>query len=67
MFNDDLPVVLKVQSSDLRLLLVSDIHLAFDNLQLLLNWHFENGTKKFDYILALGDFTDISYNEKEHG
>lgn len=32
---------------------------------MLVNWHFENGTKRFDCILASGDFANISHDESD--
>lgn len=62
-FNDDIKDVKYERQGQVRLLLVSDIHLAYENIQVLLNWYFETGRKPFDYIFASGDFANIHYDE----
>ena len=48
----------------LRILLVSDIHLAMSKMRLLLNWYEENGKKRFDYVFGSGDFGNINHNKE---
>ena len=67
-FNDDVEIVKQVAKlGDLRILLVSDIHLAYENIILLKNWYFDAFRKPFDYVFVSGDLTNLSYNFDRDG
>jgi predicted MPP superfamily phosphohydrolase len=51
-------------SRQLRILLVSDIHLAFGYIDKLVSW-LQKTNGKFDYILGSGDFANINHSVEE--
>jgi hypothetical protein len=50
------------ESTFLRFLLVSDIHLAFENVEKLVVWLSTNRKDvEYDYVLGSGDFGNINH------
>lgn len=48
---------------------MSDIHLAYDNIDKLLTWHEDHAASvlkhKYDFIIAAGDFGNVNHKVEE--
>jgi hypothetical protein len=56
------PVKSEQPLETLRILLVSDIHLAYGNLEKLIKWqHAHNKSVQYDFVLGSGDFGNINH------
>lgn len=55
-----------MKDHQLRFLILSDIHFAFDNLKLLIEKHLQISKYQcYDYILILGDFANLNHKDPE--
>jgi predicted phosphodiesterase len=43
----------------LKLLIISDIHMAFSQLEKLKDWYFNFNQDKFDFVICPGDFENM--------
>lgn len=53
----------KERAGKISILLVSDIHLAYDKVKLLTNWHIAHRYKYYDFVFASGDFGLVCHDK----
>ena len=58
-------LVPNIKEKTLKILIISDIHSAFNMLEKLKNWYFNVNEEQFHYVLIAGDFLNLTENQRD--